>query len=968
MREKQDIELAHLKSEQERCNKLAAAASQRIARLERIRRVVGVLADHDAATNWLDAHPDAPQLPADIGDRLGKARDELLRAEQLLEQARRNREPVAEQLGTMQFDAALIAQGDAVDRLVERAAVARQALLDVPKREAELARSLDDIGGLLRQLGSPLPAARAAEAVPPRGIVVQARRLAGEHTKLRATLAGLPCELTQSDKDIAAIEAELAALPPVADTRGLARLLREIRGAGDPDQRARDAAQVVEGRRAKLAAAVSRVRTWRQDAEELIALPVLPAETYERLHAACSAAETEATASDRDVGECHAAIEAESQRLAVIVRDQPIPDQQVIAAARRHRDAGWQLIYRRAFTAAPPDAAQEASWTRELPLPLAFERSIAAADELADRRNREGERLAQATELARRIEDLKAWLAAAETKRATAAAQRDAAQEKWREACIALALPGDASVAELRTFLVGRERVVDADEALAAESRDQTALNQRHAAWVDRLAGELGRAAMQAACVLAELLTLADDCIEANKRAADGQARLQDRLGALRKNRNDKAERLRSAEAALAELMLQWAKIRTALQRPDAEDPATTVELLDLLNELDNEHQAAVKLRHRLQEMQEEIAGFRAEAAELAARLAPDLAGAEAFAAVQSLRPRLVEQRELAKQHETLVATLKRADAALARQQKQQEDCRIELQTVLAVIGGDSIETAQAQVTLAAERLRMTETLRQSATELHAKGDGRSLVELRHEVGSIPVDDILGAVGQAQSERDAANAEAQAVAARVATMQAEMAQQEAADSATRAAVDQQAAIAALRRVTEEAALMHLSALLLDAALTQVEMAGTSVLLSRIATLFRTITGGTYTRIEVEEQSDGSAGLIAVQGAFPDERKAVKDLSEGERDQLFLALRMAAIEDHVATTSPLPFVCDDILQTFDDDRATAAMQALVQLSENVQVILLSHHRHLLGLADRLPTESVSVCRMTAAVEA
>ena len=39
-------------------------------------------------TNWLDAHPDAPQLPADIGDRLGKARDELLRAEQLLERKR----------------------------------------------------------------------------------------------------------------------------------------------------------------------------------------------------------------------------------------------------------------------------------------------------------------------------------------------------------------------------------------------------------------------------------------------------------------------------------------------------------------------------------------------------------------------------------------------------------------------------------------------------------------------------------------------------------------------------------------------------------------------------------------------------------------------------------------------------------------------------------------------------------------
>ena len=122
--------------------------------------------------------------------------------------------------------------------------------------------------------------------------------------------------------------------------------------------------------------------------------------------------------------------------------------------------------------------------------------------------------------------------------------------------------------------------------------------------------------------------------------------------------------------------------------------------------------------------------------------------------------------------------------------------------------------------------------------------------------------------------------------------------------------------------------MHLAAALLDAALTEVEMAGTSVLLARIATLFRTITGGAYARLEVQENTDGSARLIAVHGDFADERKSVADLSEGERDQLFLALRLAAIEDHVATAPPLPFVGDDILQTFDDDRATAAMQALV----------------------------------------
>ena len=194
----------------------------------------------------------------------------------------------------------------------------------------------------------------------------------------------------------------------------------------------------------------------------------------------------------------------------------------------------------------------------------------------------------------------------------------------------------------------------------------------------------------------------------------------------------------------------------------------------------------------------------------------------------------------------------------------------------------------------------------------------------------------------------------------VATTQQEMDAQAQADTAMQAATDQQAAVAALRRITEEATLMHLAALLLDASLTQVEMASQSGMLARIAELFSTITAGTYPRLEVDDPGDGSAGLMAVHRGFPDERKAVADLSEGERDQLFLALRLAAIEDHVATAPPLPFVCDDILQTFDDDRALAAMQALVQLSEKVQVILLSHHRHLAVLSERMGPERIHLC--------
>ena len=51
--------------------------------------------------------------------------------------------------------------------------------------------------------------------------------------------------------------------------------------------------------------------------------------------------------------------------------------------------------------------------------------------------------------------------------------------------------------------------------------------------------------------------------------------------------------------------------------------------------------------------------------------------------------------------------------------------------------------------------------------------------------------------------------------------------------------------------------------------------------------------------------------------------------------------------------PAPFVADDILLDFDDARARAALEALVELSRHVQVIVLTHHPHLLQVAQGLP---------------
>jgi uncharacterized protein YhaN len=176
-----------------------------------------------------------------------------------------------------------------------------------------------------------------------------------------------------------------------------------------------------------------------------------------------------------------------------------------------------------------------------------------------------------------------------------------------------------------------------------------------------------------------------------------------------------------------------------------------------------------------------------------------------------------------------------------------------------------------------------------------------------------------------------------------------------------AAADQQAAIASLSRTLDEALVYHTASVLLAHALDGVEQSGGSEMLRKLSDIFQTLTNGVYSNVTSEPDDSGRAELVMIQRDFPQERQHIDQLSEGTRDQLFLALRVAAIEDHLKTAEPLPFIGDDILQTFDDDRALAALRVLTQLSQHTQVIVLTHHRHILELAARLPSGSAFECR-------
>ncbi len=73
------------------------------------------------------------------------------------------------------------------------------------------------------------------------------------------------------------------------------------------------------------------------------------------------------------------------------------------------------------------------------------------------------------------------------------------------------------------------------------------------------------------------------------------------------------------------------------------------------------------------------------------------------------------------------------------------------------------------------------------------------------------------------------------------------------------------------------------------------------------------------------------------------------MSEGTTDQLFLALRLAALEQSVAAGAGLPFLADDLFVNFDDRRAEAGFRVLADVARTTQVLFFTHHPHLVQIA-------------------
>ncbi|TIU90493.1 MAG: hypothetical protein E5W09_33515, partial [Mesorhizobium sp.] len=120
----------------------------------------------------------------------------------------------------------------------------------------------------------------------------------------------------------------------------------------------------------------------------------------------------------------------------------------------------------------------------------------------------------------------------------------------------------------------------------------------------------------------------------------------------------------------------------------------------------------------------------------------------------------------------------------------------------------------------------------------------------------------------------------------------------------------------------------------------------SSMMLRASAAFQVISRGAYRGLATQPDKDTEVLIgIGADGSS----KLAQEMSKGTRFQLYLALRVAGYHEFAQSRTPVPFIADDIMETFDDFRAEEAFRLFADMAKVGQVIYLTHHQHLCDIA-------------------
>lgn len=898
-------ELAVKRAEAERMRRVGPAIRERTALVAEIAEAGEVVA--------FSQNEEAVALDA-LNALAAAARDRMA--------AERRRDDVAERSRGMESDS-ILDFGARVESLTERRGAITKADVDLNRLEIERKGMEQRVTVLRDEL--------ALAGSPP--TLLEARKL----RDITNRHAGLVNGMRTRERDLEdhracaqALREELSDAPLAEGLDALRTAIAAARGLGDDfDERCALARDAVEQADVDARTALAALVPWRGDVEALSSLPVIGDDEIQVAADAETQLSTrmeDARAVARRLGD---EIQTLDARRAELARTGKAVSEEEIAQVRRDRDERWRVI----------DAHLRG---RSMEAPAVFGEVYAgmveAADDVADRRYAAAEDSARLTVLNHEralkvVEEDQARRSVELAEEAVASARR-----AWEDGLRARDLP-PLTPLSLRTWLSQR-RIALERHAAAIEAR-QTMIRR-----LDRRMEALAELKMAAASPpetdrLSPMLNAVERERLAGEALVGNFLEKRNRLSGL-EDEIERQERLDSHDRrALEAVVAEWAaeKARPAISL----DVDSVAGWLELVEELRGTLEKIDAHDRRMRGIVADRTAFETDVADLAGEIGAEVV-ADRAGTVETLRVRLNTAREVARDIAALTDEWKKHQAEVNRADVDTGIAMEKLRPHLARAGIEDPERLQPLLERSKthrERVnRLTETERRIVTE----GDHVPLLDLLAAWEARDPDGVVSDAAALEQSLDVLNGEVAEAADAFGEARKELdTLDKSPRTAADAAADAEAAKADMRAEADVYVLKRAQFLMLRWAMERYRERHETPLLKRAGALFGALTLGRFVELKVDYDA-ATPRLLGVRNNG-ETLVSIEGMSEGTRDQLFLALRLAAVERSLAAGVRVPFLADDLFVNFDDERSLAGLRILNELSNKTQVLFFTHHANL-----------------------
>jgi len=934
---------------------------KKLNRLQRIQQALPLIAERKDLENDLRKYVDAILLPEDFSEKRRELLSKLANAETQKDQSHKNIESSTRAISELTFSQELLDNGDTVEAIHLELGSQNKAVKDRVQLETRRSALFAEAGEILKNLDDDLSLEEAEKRRIKKTEALKIRKLGAEYERIITRMEDARKRLPEITLEIEEMEKELGTLPGQRSLDALRQAMTDAEDYGSQEKHNRSEQADIKSALKTIELEQNRLGLKEKTFHEIESLPVPLPETIRIFEDRFDATDRLLNNIKGEFKKVQAALLEVEREIEANRLEQEVPTENDLLKARELRDMGWglivEIIENEPFS---EETIQEyISNTAGLTtLAEAFDANMKQADFISDRLRREAGRVAEKAMLLAEQITHKDQLQQLEKDHEIAENERRQPTQEWTTLWQPLGI-NYRSPREMaqwaNDFKLLVQKVRDLRNRRTKSDELQKDIDSHRMNLIQHL-GTLEAKAIHDKDSLTSLIKKAQSIIALEEELLRKRDQLLRDKRKLENELKAAGSRLESSEKDLSGWQEQWEHaVRPIGLKGDAQPEEANVVMDELKNLFEKIKEADI-LQKRIIGIDRDREEFVHRVKGLVDVVAKDLAKRPAPEAALELHHRLKQSREARTKMETLEKQMEQERRRLSHASRNSADFETQLKAMCEEAGCRDIDQLPEAEQRSTKHREISARLESTDGHLRRLSGGVPVKDFIKEILEIDPDGIAGEIQNLEEAIEVLNGEKEALIETITIEKTELKRMDGSGKASESAEQIQIILAGIENNAEQYARLKIATKVLSMAIERYREKSQGPVLKRSSALFNQITGGAFDSIRAEYDDKGGPVIVGIRNRDK-EIVRVEGMSDGTADQLYLALRLAGLEMYMENNEPIPFVVDDILIKFDNDRAAATLKVLAKISEKTQLIFFTHHHHLVQLADKYIHSSI-----------